>query len=125
VGIFFSHHHTLNLPLNNNRKMSLEFKAGSPDDSKILPLNSDDDMWDTLIYGSESEREVVEYSDQFEGLPAQAFPDYAHIINLESYKVNVSYDLELPDAVATILYKISKETLELFLSARTNTFRII
>jgi hypothetical protein len=41
------------------------------------------------------------------------------------YEGQVGYALELPDAVATMLVKVSKEALVLFLNARTKSFKIV
>ncbi|KAF1947677.1 hypothetical protein EJ02DRAFT_315747, partial [Clathrospora elynae] len=55
---------------------------------------------------------------------------HAHLIDLTSFKPydfdgEEGYDLKLPDAVATMLFNISKDTMELFLNARVKTFEMI
>jgi hypothetical protein len=46
-------------------------------------------------------------------------------VRLSKYKGEAQYDLRIPDAVATLLFKFSEETLKQFLDARINKFKLV
>jgi hypothetical protein len=69
----------------------------------------------------------LDFTNSFEGLPASASPEHAHIINLRSYIPDYDvgqYDIKIWDALATMLFKISKDTLSNFLDPGNKTFKL-
>jgi hypothetical protein len=71
---------------------------------------------------------LVDFTNSFERLPASAPKNHAHIIDLDSYTpfdVDDEYDLKIWDAVATMLFTISEETLCAFLDSDNKTFQLL
>jgi hypothetical protein len=62
------------------------------------------------------------FGDSFDRLPAKAPVKYAHLINLGYYEKHGSTIscLKIQDTVATMLFNISLQTLELFLYSSSN-----
>jgi hypothetical protein len=69
----------------------------------------------------------VSFIDKVEGLPSNGPTKHAHLIDLGEYAEGVKDDgiLQLQDAVATILYKASPDTLNSFLSPTVNTIKVV
>ncbi|KAI4619665.1 hypothetical protein J4E83_005520 [Alternaria metachromatica] len=65
-----------------------------------------------------------------EHLPANAPSDHAHVIDMALYKpslpsIGVQCDVKIQDAVATLLFNISKATLDQFLDSQTTSFKFL
>ena len=66
----------------------------------------------------------------YERLPAHSPSTHAHIIDAGPFREVLieseeEYDLKIQDAVATMLFKISKDTLDTFLSGVTDSFKLV
>jgi hypothetical protein len=69
----------------------------------------------------------IQYDDSFAELPSTAPRNHPHILDLSTYRDNdgtVSTDIQLQDAIVTVLHKISDTTLSDFLNF-TKAFRIV
>jgi hypothetical protein len=69
----------------------------------------------------------IQYDDSFAELPSTAPRNHPHILDLSTYREHdgiVSTDIQLQDAIATVLHKISDTTLSDFLDF-TKAFRIV
>jgi len=70
------------------------------------------------------------FLEVYERLPAHLPSSHAHIIKVGPLREALfdgeeQYDLKIQDAVATMLFKISKDTLEKFLSGGTDSFKLV
>jgi hypothetical protein len=74
-----------------------------------------------------SDTSQVSFVNEYETLPASGPSSHAHIIDLGDYAENAKDDgmIKLQDAIVTILFCTSAETLKTFLSPTVNTFRAI
>jgi hypothetical protein len=75
----------------------------------------------------QSDSSQVSFVDEYETLPSNGPRNHAHVIDLGEYTEAIKdYGmLQLQDAVATTLYKISPETLRSFLSPTVNTIKLV
>ncbi|KAI4693355.1 uncharacterized protein J4E88_001726 [Alternaria novae-zelandiae] len=72
----------------------------------------------------------VPFLNVYENLPASASENHPHIIDtdlccLEFADPGANFDVKIQDAVATLLYKISKDILGQFLDKRTTSFKLV
>jgi hypothetical protein len=90
-----------------------------------------DELFDFDDVGEEDEEKSllpVEFTDCFKRLPASAPADHAHLVDLSKYHPDMeeeSYDVKVWDAVCTMLFNISTETLNDFLDPNVRTFQLI
>ncbi|KAH6859163.1 hypothetical protein BKA58DRAFT_457060 [Alternaria rosae] len=66
----------------------------------------------------------------YKRLPAHLPSSHAHIIKVgplreDLFEGEEQYDLKIQDAVATLLFQISKDTLDTFLSGVTDSFKLV
>jgi len=106
--------------------------AISSDDTFAEPVH----LLDRLHGGHDDDYEIgepssltVPFLNVYEHLPASASANHPHIIDTDLCRLEfcdeVSFDVKIQDAVATVLYKISKDTLGQFLDKRTTSFKLI
>ncbi|KAF2133173.1 hypothetical protein P153DRAFT_412782 [Dothidotthia symphoricarpi CBS 119687] len=70
----------------------------------------------------------VQYVNDFAALPSTAPPDHAHVVDIATFRPsdgNVKSNVKLQDAVVTMLYQISPDTLSKFLNSGTRSFRLV
>jgi len=72
----------------------------------------------------------VQFLCVHERLPANEPSNHAHVIDMTLYKPFlpwnwVQYDVKIQDAVATLLFNISKATLDQFLDSQTTSFKFL
>jgi hypothetical protein len=70
----------------------------------------------------------VEFTNRFTRLPASAPANHAHVIDLSSYNPDLEeecYDVKVWNVVCTMLFNISKETLNDFLDSSVKTFQLV
>jgi len=72
----------------------------------------------------------VQFLCVHERLPANAPSDHAHVIDMTFYEpslpsIGVQCDVKIQDAVATLLFNISKATLDQFLDSQTTSFKFL
>jgi hypothetical protein len=76
----------------------------------------------------EEEPLPMEFTNCFPRLPASAPANHAHIIDLSSYDPDLEeecYHVKVWDVVCTMLFNISKDTLNDFLDSSVKTFRLV
>ena len=75
--------------------------------------------------GEEGDHEGLQFSDDFESLPANSPENHAHVIG-DPINQGLHYGgVTIWDAIATMLYKISLETLQKFLNSQYNSFKLL
>jgi hypothetical protein len=85
-------------------------------------MSEDDNDWGELTLPP------VEFTDCLKRLPATAPVNHAHIIDLNSYKLEMEdegYDVKVWDAVMTMLFNISEQTINDFLDSKIKTFQLV
>ncbi|KAF2111842.1 hypothetical protein BDV96DRAFT_451225, partial [Lophiotrema nucula] len=69
------------------------------------------------------------FTDEFDGLPSTAPVNHAHIIDIETIGSDECNDfsgsVKIWDAVATMLFRISPETLKDFLNPEVKAFKLV
>jgi hypothetical protein len=87
----------------------------------VMKIESDNSL------STKSDSSQVSYIDDYMDLPANGPPNHAHVIDLGEYTCLDKGEgmVKLQDAVVTILFSISLETLKSFLSPTVNTFKAI
>jgi hypothetical protein len=110
--------------------LALTFEQTStPDFDRQLDSISMSRALENIDWGEpEPEPIPLKFSGSFEHLPATAPANHSHIVDLSSYDPDMEeeqYDVKVWDAVITILYKLSEETVSEFLSSSVKTFQLV
>jgi hypothetical protein len=86
-------------------------------------------MPDTTDDGGVQDSGEFSFLSSYDRLPASAASNHAHIIDMKSYApaddVDIGHNPKIWDAIATMLFEISDETLSDFLNASNKTFQLI
>ncbi|KAF2188034.1 hypothetical protein K469DRAFT_477822, partial [Zopfia rhizophila CBS 207.26] len=70
----------------------------------------------------------LKFTNHFEALPSDGPDNHAHIVDVPAFKDVMDEgerDIKVWDAVATMLFKISPDTLKTFLNPLTKTFKLV